>query len=130
MFPISYILTPYVILLNGNILRGVAIAFVLFLQVMARTLAIPSSVILLTNAAPSPRVLGTLHGAGNMLSSLARAVGPALGGWVSAKGVELGIVGCVWWTYLTSIALIGIYVSWKMQEGKSPHEREKEGRGK
>ncbi|KAF3941842.1 hypothetical protein ABW19_dt0202328 [Dactylella cylindrospora] len=126
VFPLSYILTPYVLLLDGSVPRGVAIAFVLFLQVMARTLAIPSSVILLTNAAPAPRVLGTLHGVGNMLSSLARAVGPAVGGWVSAKGVEIGMVGCVWWTYLTGIAALGVFVSFRMEEGKSPHERERE----
>ncbi|EGX47176.1 hypothetical protein AOL_s00097g15 [Orbilia oligospora ATCC 24927] len=123
MFPLSYILTPYVLLLEGPTARGTAIAFVLFLQVIARTLAIPSSVILLTNAAPSPKLLGTLHGIGNMLSSLARAVGPALGGWISAKGMEIGMVGCVWWTYLTVIAVLGVMVSWKMEEGKSPHER-------
>ncbi|KAF3912391.1 hypothetical protein AA313_de0209151 [Arthrobotrys entomopaga] len=126
VFPLSYMLTPYVLLLDGPIVRSVAIAFVLFLQVMARTLAIPSSVILLTNAAPSPRLLGTLHGVGNMLSSLARAVGPALGGWVSAKGMEIGMVGCVWWTYLTGIAVVGLLVSWRMEEGSSPHERERE----
>ncbi|KAK6331556.1 hypothetical protein TWF718_002105 [Orbilia javanica] len=125
MFPLSYILTPYVLLLEDPIARGAAIAFVLFLQVIARTLAIPSSVILLTNAAPSPKLLGTLHGVGNMLSSLARAVGPALGGWVSAKGMEIGMVGCVWWTYLTGIAVLGVMVSLKMEEGKSPHERER-----
>lgn len=124
MFPLSYILTPYVLLLEGATSRGAAIAFVLFLQVIARTLAIPSSVILLTNAAPSPKLLGTLHGIGNMFSSLARAVGPALGGWVSAKGMEMGMVGCVWWTYLTGIAIVGVMVSWKMEEGKSPHERQ------
>ncbi|KAK6345796.1 hypothetical protein TWF730_010139 [Orbilia blumenaviensis] len=124
MFPLSYILTPYVLLLEDPTARGTAIAFVLFVQVIARTLAIPSSVILLTNAAPSPKLLGTLHGVGNMLSSLARAVGPALGGWVSAKGMEIGMVGCVWWTYLTGIAVLGVMVSWKMKEGKSPHERE------
>ncbi|EPS37131.1 hypothetical protein H072_9274 [Dactylellina haptotyla CBS 200.50] len=124
IFPLSYILTPYVLLFESSITRGIAIAFVLFLQVMARTLAIPSSVILLTNAAPSPKLLGTLHGIGNMLSSLARAVGPALGGWISAKGMEIGMVGCVWWTYLTGIAILGIFVSWRMEEGKSPHERE------
>ncbi|KAK6506561.1 hypothetical protein TWF506_011466 [Arthrobotrys conoides] len=125
MFPLSYILTPYVLLLEGSTARGTAIAFVLFLQVIARTLAIPSSVILLTNAAPSPKLLGTLHGIGNMLSSLARAVGPALGGWISAKGMEIGMVGCVWWTYLTGIAVLGVMVSWKMEEGKSPHERQR-----
>ncbi|KAK6511093.1 hypothetical protein TWF481_000015 [Arthrobotrys musiformis] len=125
MFPLSYVLTPYVLLIEGSTARGTAIAFVLSLQVIARTLAIPSSVILLTNAAPSPKLLGTLHGVGNMLSSLARAAGPALGGWVSAKGMEIGMVGCVWWTYLTGIAVLGVMVSWKMEEGKSPHEKER-----
>ncbi len=40
---------------------------------MARTMAIPSTVILLTEAAPAKNVLGTVHGAGNMLAALARS---------------------------------------------------------
>ena len=74
-------------------------------QIMARTMAIPSTVILLTESAPAKSVLGTVHGAGNMLASLARAVGPAIGGAVYAAGVEDGVIGAVWWFYLVVVAI-------------------------
>lgn len=82
---------------------------------MARTFAIPSTVILLTDSAPDKRVLGLIHGAGNMVASLARAVGPALGGVVYGYGVENDMVGAVWWFYLLVIALIALAWSFKMK---------------
>ncbi len=84
-------------------------------QIAARTMAIPGTVILLTEAAPARTVLGTVHGAGNMLASLARAVGPAVGGYVFALGVEEGVVGLVWWLYLVAIALCALAWSYVME---------------
>lgn len=83
---------------------------------MARTLAIPSTVILLTNSVEQRSVLGTVHGAGNMLSSLARAVGPALGGWVFAWGIEHGVVGAAWWFWLMIVAAGALGASYLMSE--------------
>jgi MFS family permease len=121
VFPIAYILAPYLVLIPTSwhfVFQAIGIAFILFLQVGARTFAIPSSVILLTNSAPTPRALSTIHGAGNMLSSLSRAVGPALGGVIYAWGVEREIVGVVWWGYLTVIAVLGLGWSWSLKEGE------------
>lgn len=121
VFPFAYILAPYLALIPNSwhfVFQALGIAFILFLQVGARTFAIPSSVILLTNSAPTPRALSTIHGAGNMLSSLSRAVGPALGGVVYAWGVEREIVGVVWWSYLTVIAVLGLCWSWSLKEGE------------
>ena len=84
-------------------------------QIAARTMAIPSTVILLTEAAPDRSVLGTVHGAGNMLASLARAVGPAVGGAVFAWGVESGMIGAVWWVYLVSVALVALVWGFALQ---------------
>lgn len=42
------------------------------------------------------------------MSSLSRAVGPALGGCVSAWGIKQGSIGVVWWGYLSVIAVVGI----------------------
>lgn len=128
MFPVAYALAPFLSAMQGQgqgqgqgqnsspsasasswkLLLWPALAAVAWAQVMARTMAIPSTVILLTEAAPSPRVLGTVHGAGNMLASLARAVGPAAGGWVYAWGVRGGMVGAVWWFYLDVAALAAL----------------------
>ena len=122
MFPFAYISAPYLSLLpSQGLSRWLGISLVLFIQVTARTLAIPSSVILLTNVSPSKKDLGTIHGAGNMVSSLSRAVGPAVGGWRFGLGVDKGVVGTVWWTYLTIVAAVGYWQSGKLKgnEGSS-----------
>ncbi|KAI2607776.1 MFS general substrate transporter [Hypoxylon fragiforme] len=111
LFPVTYAAAPYLSLLSGDdegALRWVCLGMVVCAQIMARTMAIPSTVILLTEAAPSRTVLGTIHGAGNMLASLARAVGPAIGGYVFAWGVEEGVIGLVWWMYLVIIAMCAL----------------------
>ncbi|KAI1309173.1 MFS general substrate transporter [Xylaria venustula] len=109
IFPVTYLAAPYLSLLAGDHgARWVFLGFVVCAQIMARTMAIPSTVILLTEAAPARTVLGTIHGAGNMLASLARAVGPAVGGYVFALGVEEGVIGLVWWLYLVGVALCAL----------------------
>jgi hypothetical protein len=110
LFPIVYLLAPYLSLLPDtgpfSCTRWFGLAFIVWGQIMARTIAIPSTVILLTEAAPTKSVLGTVHGVGNMLASLARAVGPAVGGAVYAAGVREGLVGAVWWFYLVVVAVL------------------------
>ncbi|KAL7622672.1 hypothetical protein AAE478_008186 [Parahypoxylon ruwenzoriense] len=114
LFPVTYAVAPYLSLLTGDVpvARWIFLGLVVCAQIMARTMAIPSTVILLTEAAPAKTVLGTIHGAGNMLASLARAVGPAIGGYVFAAGVEKGIIGLVWWLYLFVIALVALLWSY------------------
>jgi predicted MFS family arabinose efflux permease len=127
IFPFAYILAPYLSFTSSHeILRSFGIALILFLQVTARTFAIPSSVILLTNSTPTPKALSTVHGAGNMLSSLSRAVGPLVGGLVFAWGVDIGVVGMVWWLYLTATACLGLLWSWTLKEGEGFAKRSKE----
>ncbi|GAP93302.2 putative mfs transporter protein [Rosellinia necatrix] len=109
LFPVTYLAAPYLSLLAGDhSARWVFLGIVVCAQIMARTMAIPSTVILLTEAAPTKTVLGTVHGAGNMLAGLARAVGPAVGGYVFALGVEEGVIGLVWWLYLVGVALCAL----------------------
>jgi len=118
LFPLTYLAAPYLSLLAGSHdARWVFLGIVVCAQIMARTMAIPSTVILLTEAAPSKTVLGTIHGAGNMLASLARAVGPAVGGYVFALGVEEGVIGLVWWLYLVGVALCALAWSYLTEDG-------------
>ncbi|KAI0890914.1 MFS general substrate transporter [Annulohypoxylon nitens] len=117
LFPVTYAIAPYLSLLAGEgdgVLRWIFLGLVVCSQIMARTMAIPSTVILLTEAAPSKKVLGTIHGAGNMLASLARTVGPAIGGYVFALGVSEGVIGLVWWFYLVSVASCALIWSYIM----------------
>ncbi|KAI1388142.1 MFS general substrate transporter [Hypoxylon trugodes] len=122
LFPVTYAAAPYLSLLAGageDGPRWVFLGLVVCAQIMARTMAIPSTVILLTEAAPSKKVLGTIHGAGNMLASLARAIGPAIGGYVFALGVEEGVIGLVWWMYLVAIALCALVWSYLMERDEN-----------
>ncbi|KAH9883409.1 MFS general substrate transporter [Xylariomycetidae sp. FL2044] len=125
LFPVTYVAAPYLSLLaagdrsGGGAARWVFLGLIVCAQIMARTMAIPSTVILLTEAAPSKTVLGTVHGAGNMLASLARAIGPAVGGYVFALGVEEGVIGLVWWLYLVVIALCALAWSYLMEEDEN-----------
>ncbi|RYO80528.1 hypothetical protein DL766_009186 [Monosporascus sp. MC13-8B] len=115
VFPITYAAAPYLSLIgDGSVVRWLILGFVACSQIMARTIAIPSTVILLTEAAPSKKVLGTIHSGGHMLASLARALGPALGGYVFAVGVQHGIVGLVWWFYLFIVAVCALAWSYFM----------------
>ena len=121
MFPFAYIVAPYLSLCpTHGMLRWLGIFFILFIQVTARTFAIPSSVILLTNVAPSKKDLSMIHGAGNMVSSLSRAVGPAVAGLIFGWGIDMGAVGAVWWLYLTLVAGAGYLWSWRLREGEGP----------
>ncbi|KAF2496687.1 MFS general substrate transporter, partial [Lophium mytilinum] len=109
VFPLAYCLAPYLSLLaHHSVLRWPAIAVVLLAQVWARTIAIPSSVILLHDSAPSKTVLGTVHGAGNMMANLARAIGTVVGGYLLALGVEKNAIGIVWWCYLAVVAVLSL----------------------
>lgn len=75
----------------------VGMAAVMVLMVMARTFSLPSSVILVTRAAPSSAVLGRVHGVAASLASLSKAVGPAGAGALFAVGMRAGVVGVAWW---------------------------------
>ncbi|KAF3761261.1 hypothetical protein M406DRAFT_52817 [Cryphonectria parasitica EP155] len=109
LFPAVYAAAPFLGALPADtVWQWLGLALVAGFQIGARTLAIPSTVVLLTEAAPSRAVLGTVHGAGGMLASLARAAGPAVGGWVFALGVRHEVIGAAWWFYLVPTALMAL----------------------
>ena len=109
IFPLTYLCAPYLSLLSGHpIAKWPAMGLVLFSQVMARTTATPSNVVLLNEAAPTRNVLGTVHGAGNTVSAMASGAGPVIGGIMLAWGMKLGVVGIVWWLWLFLISLLAL----------------------
>jgi hypothetical protein len=118
LFPIAYILAPYLVFLSSanEALQSLGIIFVLWVQVTARTFSIPSSVILLTNSSPSMAALGAVHGVGNMMNALGRAVGPIIAGVVFGWGLEKGVVGTVWWAYMTVVTIVGVAWTWTLKE--------------
>ncbi|KAF2186246.1 MFS general substrate transporter [Zopfia rhizophila CBS 207.26] len=123
IFPAAYLFVPYLSLLSGHLVaRWPAMAAILFAQVMGRTMAIPSSVLLLTEATPQKSVLGTVHGAGNALSALASAGGPMIGGLILAWGIDMGVVGVVWWAWLCLVALVALGWSFVLRRTEAEKE--------
>ena len=129
LFPAAYYLAPYIALLPSaspppNPSSGwsvwTGIAFVLLLQVAARTFALPASIILLNNSSPHPSVLATIHGIGQACSATFRTLGPILAGYWFGLWTERGIVGMAWWITGT-VAAIGCIASFWVRNG-SGHE--------
>ncbi|KAF2423411.1 MFS general substrate transporter [Tothia fuscella] len=106
LFPLAYFLVPYLSLLPSStappkaadgIVVWLGIAFVLLIQVMARTFALPATNILVNNNCPHPSILGTFHGIAQSISSLSRTIGPAVAGWLYGRGLVWGVVGTGFW---------------------------------
>lgn len=129
LFPAAYYLAPYIALLPSTSkapdpASGAAvwlgISFVLFLQVAARTFALPATIILLNNSSPHPSVLGTIHGLGQACSATFRTLGPILAGWWFGIWMERGVIGMAWWI-VGSIAAVGCVAAYWVRNG-SGHE--------
>lgn len=106
LFPVAYILTPFLAIIPSTqpppgqasgALVWVSITMVLFVQVLARTFALPATAILVNNCSPHPSVLGTVHGIGQSVSSGTRTIGPILASSIYAYGLDRGVVGAAWW---------------------------------
>lgn len=129
-FPIAYTLAPYLAVIPSSTDAPLAasgfkvwlgIVGVLAVQMAGRTFALPATAILVNNSAPHPAVLGTVHGMAQSVSSLARTLGPILGGWGFGKGLKVGVVGAVWWV-MAVVAVIGWMVSCRVREGNAGYE--------
>ena len=125
LFPVAYFLTPFLSVVPSTsqppegvsgVFIWAAITGVLFVQVLARTFALPCTAILINNCCPHPSVLGTMHGVGQSVSSFTRTFGPVVFGWLFGKGLDIGIVALGWWA-LACVAIIGSAVAQFVREG-------------
>jgi hypothetical protein len=125
LFPLTYALAPFLSRVHSSAkppagVSGPAIwlciTVVLFIQVLARTFALPCTAILINNVSPHPSVLGTVHGIGQSVSSLTRTLGPIVFSWLFGKGLDLGIVGLSWWA-MGAVAILGWVVAQGVREG-------------
>lgn len=125
LFPASYFLAPYLSTLPSSspppgqatgFLIWAGITFVLCVQVMARTFALPAAAILVNNSCPHPSVLGTLHGIAQSVSSATRTIGPVLAGWLYSVGLSKGVVGVAWW-FMAGISVIGAVAGRFVRDG-------------
>lgn len=114
---LAYTLIPFLALLPNNpIFVWPSLTVALALQVISRTFALPGSTILINNCTPHPKVLGTIHGISQSISSGARTVGPTLGGWLLGVGLGVNCVGIVWWA-MAGIAILNWALLWMLYEG-------------
>lgn len=134
LFPLACVLAPYLSLLPSSTAAPepasgtfvwFGISLVLFLQVAARTFALPATIILLNNASPHPSVLGTIHGLGSSVSSTFRTIGPIAAGRWFGIGLHKDMVGLAWWG-LAAISAFGAIVGFAVKNGTG-HEIRLEG---
>jgi hypothetical protein len=124
-FPLMYTIAPFLSLVPSwtsppDGVSGpwiwIAITCALFIQVLARTFALPCTAILINNVSPHPSVLGTVHGIGQSVSSLTRTIGPILFSWVFGKGLDMGMIGLAWWC-MAAVAVAGWILAQGVREG-------------
>ncbi|KAF2211838.1 hypothetical protein CERZMDRAFT_42569 [Cercospora zeae-maydis SCOH1-5] len=115
-YPFLYFLVPY-LSLAPDALKLPLVYVALVWKVTAQAFAFPSSSIMLANAAPSSKVLGSLNGAAASAASACRAFGPTVSGLLQAAGLSLGTLGLPWWLNVL-VAAIGSIISMCMVEEK------------
>lgn len=113
-YPFLYMITPYLALIPKEF-RFPGIFMILAWKVTAQSLSYPSLAILLANAAPSKKVLGTLNGAAASSASICRGFGPTVTGAIQTIGVAKGYSGLPWWA-CAGVALIAWIPSSLMKE--------------
>ena len=115
-YPILYLMVPYLTLVP-TALRMPCIYFVLVWKVTAQALSYPSLAIMLANAAPSKKVLGTLNGVAMSSASISRGFGPTISGAVDSLGTTLHMSGLAWWA-IAAVALLGWLPGFALTETK------------
>jgi hypothetical protein len=124
IWPFLYLAVPYLVLLPPR-LQTVGIYFALLAKITFHVIAFPSNAILLTNAAPTKTVLGTINGVAASSACLARAFGPTVTGSIHAFGLRRGYNGLAWWAG-GLVCAIGAVESFMMEEVEGRMDRPKE----
>ncbi|THC97794.1 hypothetical protein EYZ11_002710 [Aspergillus tanneri] len=128
VWPPLYLVVPYLILLPER-LQTTAVYFALICKITFHVIAFPATAILLANAAPSSKVLGSINGAAASTASLSRAFGPTVTGLLHSKGLESGYSVLAWWA-CGIVCVIGAIESLWMEESEMQQECEKEPEGR
>jgi hypothetical protein len=95
------------------------------LVIVAQTFAIPPMIVLVTNAAPSRHVLGTVHGLTHSVTSGAKFVGPFILGNIYSFGVRWNIIALAWWI-LSVVSVLGCIASFRLREWGEEDEDEEQ----
>ncbi|PLB37373.1 MFS transporter [Aspergillus candidus] len=123
VWPPLYLLVPYLILLP-EVLQPAAVYVALISKITLHVIAFPATAILLANAAPSSKVLGSINGAAASTASLSRALGPTVTGLLHSKGLESGYSVLAWWA-CGLVCVVGVIESFWMEETQPKEDAEK-----
>lgn len=115
IFPLTYLVTPYTVLMPTDALRQGAVIGVMLVKALANIFAFPCITILMTNSVRELRLLGTLNGVATSLAAVGRACGPYLAGRTFTWGAHAGFMIASWWL-LAAFALVGHIVTWWLVE--------------
>lgn len=91
LYPLVYFLSPFAVILKEDFRQPFLYSLV-FIRNIGGIFSFPCSTILLTNSAPSLRVLGTLNGVATAAAALGRAVGPTVS--ISSNLKAASKIGC------------------------------------
>ncbi|RMJ06965.1 hypothetical protein CDV36_013433 [Fusarium kuroshium] len=95
---VVYCILPYLTLLPDDyVIVWACMTAVLSLHVVSRVFVTPATMMLVDGSAPSPALLGTIHGFASSISSAARILGPTVGGTVLGWGLANNLVGVPFW---------------------------------
>ncbi|KAF2020826.1 MFS general substrate transporter [Aaosphaeria arxii CBS 175.79] len=118
-YPFLYVMAPYLALLPKP-LRIPGIFVLLVWKVTAQSMSYPSLNMMLANAAPSKKVLGTLNGAAASSASVCRGFGPTIAGAVDSIGAGMGVSGLAWWVCAGVAATAWIPGAFMKEERRRP----------
>lgn len=79
-------------------------------KVLAGVFAFPASAILVTNAVPSARLLGSVNGLNQAIGSFMRMLGPAVFGFILSYSLESNFISLVW-ICLSLVSAAGCLIS-------------------
>ncbi|TQN66325.1 putative membrane protein, partial [Colletotrichum shisoi] len=109
---VAYFTLPYLVLLPDDaVLIWTCLSAVLTMHVLSRTFVNPATTLLVNDSAPSPDLLGTVHGLASSISSAGRIMGPTAGGAMLSWGLAHDLVGLPLWL-LGVLAVINWAVLW------------------
>lgn len=114
---------PYTALIQNPRTQFAVLLGLLLIKGFAVIVAFPCITILLTNSAPSVRILGTLNGFATMFSGLGRAIGPTSAGAWFSWGVKRGYVLPAF-LFLSIVAAGQAIPTWMIVEGEGPSREE------
>ncbi|KAH8898636.1 MFS general substrate transporter [Thozetella sp. PMI_491] len=113
---VAYFSLPYLVLLPDDIaLVWTCLSAVLTMHVLSRTFVNPATMMLVNDSAPSPELLGTVHGLASSISSAARIMGPVAGGMILGWGLGHNLVGLPLWL-LGIAAVVNWIILWWIED--------------